>query len=445
VTNINKKKELSEVPNLTNRYTFFLNMGGARDKWWIASPVFKIKNGIDTNSIKYSVSKLLSQNDGLNLRYRVVDEKLIQNITDVRVNDVFKNVDIKNVKDDNNLINEIENQVASVINATVEGEKLFYIIYFTFCGSDYHDRMIILAHHLITDYSGFNVIIRKFFNGLNDLSENETAGKGSVLFYDYVCSILNRYSYPEEKILKYWLSMPWRHIKEISELDVNILNTRCNLNVHEIECGFINPIKIIFSTYKNTGWHFSEILYSAVLLSVSKMMGQRFVSVGFVFNSRKVLNTGENNINTIGWFSETIPIIIDSDCSFESILHEVRRQMDFILRNGESLGIYKYKSFDSRVRREMKNIPNPEIFFNYIPPYSRDESWKVVADIDFSIDQKILMSENIRLPYLLSGGVFIKENRMSISWEGYNGLFDQEFLKMTGVECEKILSKHLVY
>jgi hypothetical protein len=134
----------------------------------------------------------------------------------------------------------------------------------------------------------------------------------------------------------------------------------------------------LFENNNRHGFSASDILFSAYAKSISDLTNNRYVRFELLTTGRDNIIRGVDVSKTIGYFSEYVPVVIETCCDNDIVerISSWRRQFKQIPSAGLSFNALRYLCDDQSVRRELMRIPYAEFNINFIPPYIEDGSKK---------------------------------------------------------------------
>jgi hypothetical protein len=166
-------------------------------------------------------------------------------------------------------------------------------------------------------------------------------------------------------------------------------------------------------------------LVELVLCGISRAFrtwtGHPALHLAMVFHGRESFLDGVDLTRTVGWISETVPLVLRPRLPLDELLDDTRRQIDAARVRGKSFGVLRHLAGDGN----LVSLPEPEVSLNVKLSATRIGS-------SFVLDEERRISlgpENLPTTervFLLSGGVYFLEGRLCLSWDFSTRMFREE-------------------
>jgi hypothetical protein len=139
---------------------------------------------------------------------------------------------------------------------------------------------------------------------------------------------------------------------------------------------------------------------------------------------------------TVGYIAEFIPILLQPTLSSQDFLTDTKRQINKANTIGKSFGVTKYLSDNKKLIEEFNKYPDPEISLNFLWNFSIEgqEEFKYLPK--YIKDYKFLeYKPNTQRAFLISGGVFFKNDKFHLSWDFSSKIFKQKTIDIFTEYC----------
>jgi non-ribosomal peptide synthase protein (TIGR01720 family) len=115
------------------------------------------------------------------------------------------------------------------------------------------------------------------------------------------------------------------------------------------------------------GTEIEDALLAALALAVTDWTGASSVLIDMRGHGRESLFAGLDVSRTMGWFAATFPLLLDLEGATQPLaaLEAVRQQRQQLPNRGMGYDILRYLSPDPLVRQQLRQLPQPQLRFNY--------------------------------------------------------------------------------
>ncbi|MFD2168564.1 non-ribosomal peptide synthase/polyketide synthase [Tumebacillus lipolyticus] len=192
----------------------------------------------------------------------------------------------------------------------------------------------------------------------------------------------------------------------------------------------------------------NDLLLTAWTQAFAKWSGQPSLLLTLEGHGREEVIDGVDLSRTIGWFTATYPIALDLSGIHEvgSAIKAVKEQLRAVPNRGIGYGLLRSLSGRAELMRAMRELPQPEVSFNYLGQVNQD---RLSAEKSrFTLSQASAgsgKSERIRREHLLeiNGMIASGQLRMSVTYsKGIHHRATIERLAQSYVEAMQELIAH---
>jgi len=112
--------------------------------------------------------------------------------------------------------------------------------------------------------------------------------------------------------------------------------------------------------------------------AITRYTGRRKQIIGMEGHGREDIFEDVDVSRTMGWFTSYYPVMIDLKDRIEiiEVIKKIKEEYRRIPHKGMGYGVLKYLSEDEEIRKRMREIPEPEVVFNYLGIFNQEEGEK---------------------------------------------------------------------
>ncbi len=367
-----------EVP-LTPVQRWFFEKGFTKPEHWNQSILLEVAEKIDTDVFGNAVNEILKHHDVLRLRFIKDGEKYRQIFSEMNSSIPFEVIDLTDAGSGEiaDLITEHSNKYQESLN--LEKGPLFRIVYFRL-GENVNDRLLIIIHHLVIDAVSWRIILEDLQTAYEQL-----INKVEVKLPAKTTS----FKYWAEKLMdsadtKVWLDELdyWENIGKFADYVKIPVDFNNGEGLEETQEKVVVKVPaeqteiLLKDTIKKLNTNVLEVLLTSFNYALSQWDGKRKHIIGLEGHGREDLFDDVDISRTVGWFTSAFPVLMDlkDSVTVTDSLKYIKEQFRKIPKSGMGFGVLKYLSAEEKVKEVMKNIPEPEIMFNYLGIFNSDEN-----------------------------------------------------------------------
>jgi amino acid adenylation domain-containing protein len=420
------------VPLIANRYTYFFRRERNLTYWNIVR-IFKFKNTLDKEALFISTRKLIQHHDGLRLqivkkasywRQFIVGANQANPLIEILYNSAVENKSLEL------FIKQKINEMQETF--TFPGE-LFKIVHI----SDAQNRsfIVFIVHHLLADDYSMQIIINDFFSLYRQYT---VTGKAclppkTTSFLDFSTYSKHYWISQKEQLLTYWSSLPWIKVKKL----VPDYEFSHHLNIEKYtfyDKKSIQVKEIQNILEKTNNYRFVTYLLCAIGIAYYKWTKHDILNLAVVLLGRENFLKGVDLSRTVGWISETVPILLQPNQPIEEYLKNTESQLKTAITQGKGLGIMQHLTNSIPIKSKIGDLPIPEISLNILLPNQNNDYLDDIATI-VSEFQLIENRDDTQRGFLISGGAYFNKNKFYLSWDYSLKLFRKTSIDIFNKDC----------
>lgn len=396
----------ARVPALANRYSYFLKKERRLERWNVVSRVYRLRPPIDLDALVRAAGLVVARHDGLRLRLAVEDGVRVEQF--VAAPEETRPLRIVDVPESASRATFIAAEVRADQEATSLGTDLFRVLVFR-CAKTDETWFVVVAHHALVDGFSFRLV-------MNDLAEAYATGMiapaGS--FRRYAIDSVVYWTARAPAVAGSWLARPWAHVRPL--LAGGTVRDRANVEAHTTQ------VVRVIDECATLGSRLEEIVLAAIGRAFRRWTGHDALHLALVVHGRTEDGLTGSLARTVGWISETVPIVLPLDADAPALLVEARVQLEEAAATGRAFGVLRHLAPPSDAASAVRALPEAEISLNIDlgAPFT-DRGQRIERDNDIVVET--LVDPTTQRAFLLSGGVFRRDGALRIAWDFSSRLF----------------------
>ncbi|HEX6291181.1 MAG TPA: condensation domain-containing protein, partial [Herpetosiphonaceae bacterium] len=232
-------------------------------------------------------------------------------------------------------------------------------------------RVLVAAHHLVIDGVGWRILV-------GDLETAYTqARSGAAIALPPKTTDVQRWAeqlvaYAQRDTLRaeaaYWLSPERARIAPLpvdsavgSNTVADVQTLTAALSVAETHA-LLHAAPAIYQTDMHS------LLLAALAYVLADWSGSRALLIDVETHGRETIFEDLDLSRTVGWFTALFPLLLDLDRADTLVqaVASVKAQIEAIPGRGVGYGLLRYLSQDADVAARLRELPQPQISFNYL-------------------------------------------------------------------------------
>ncbi len=341
-------------------------------KWFVAQNLkyqhyfnqtflFNLREDVNVELLETVFKNVIKHHDALRMRYQFGGSQILQyNRRNDEIDFRLKKIDLSKY------LYSDQKEKIKVISEKIQGEfdleKDLLIKAVIFDLGENGKRLLIPIHHLIIDGVSWRILLEDVENLYRSKLEKELSLK-TTSFKDW-SQRLNDFAQTEAVDTGYWNKIDVSKIKSLSEIlstdrfQRDYMGLAIEINEEQTE-KLLTKVNWAYNT------EIKDILLSALIISISEVMGIKNVLINLEGHGREEILEGVDLSRTIGWFTSMYPVYLEKRESIEETIIEVKESLSRVPNKGINFGIARYLKNDEKLQ-----MMNPEILFNYLGEFA---------------------------------------------------------------------------
>jgi non-ribosomal peptide synthase protein (TIGR01720 family) len=365
-----KREEKSEG-RLTPIQRWFFEQGFDNQSHWNMSVLLEVEQGVDLAALSRAYREVLTQHDALRMRFRRDEQgQWRQAVAEAGQEADLEIIDLSAESDDrlSDKLSEVCGHKQASLDITLG--PVTRGVYFGL-GEGTRGRLLIVAHHLVTDIVSWQIVIEAIERGYGQAVRGERIELGEkTTSYGEWAERLAEHAREQEVSDEagYWLDerrqgigrMP---VDKCEEEDVASKERQVVRRLSKEETSQLH--REVAKAYRTL---INDVLMVGLVKAYERWTGERKVLVDVEGHGREDVGGGVDVTRTVGWFTTISPLVVDISGA-EGIgeeIKEVKEQVRGMRRGGIGYGLLRYLGKDEEVSERLRGMAKAEILFNYM-------------------------------------------------------------------------------
>lgn len=419
----------------SNRYSYFFRRRRCFETW-TAVTVYKLRAAVRVPALRLAVEDLVRSHDGLRLQAELTPRHYAEYIAPIG-DDYALQVAICRDESLGEFDRFAREQMLAAQRVFRFPGPLFKVLSIEHRASG-TCLVAFVAHHLVLDLHSFRLVARDLFRRYEQLCESdEFASSDASSFAQYMTAVQAHWGAKEVLEASYWRSLPWS--------DVQPLRTEHAIEEHANEERYTQVTSVDLSQ-SQTGrllqavasckaWSLSTVLLAAVSRAYGRWTNHETLNLATVFHGRTAPLGGAHFGSTLGWVSETVPLLLPCHRPWKQLLDETHRQSVAADARGKGYNWLCFMSSNAALREEFSAYPSPQISINLKLSRERGSSFDAVAQPAREYAAPLPAAPDTARVFLLSGGILLEADRLRILWDASCKLYSVQRLNLLARLC----------
>jgi len=407
------------------------------------SVLLTIDKSVSKEVLQHAFSILTSHHDALRFSYKEVLSLWQQYYGTVQ--DVLEFVDISR-----EAISTISTSITAICedyqqSFNLEKGSLFKAVLFRTPDEDAHNRLFLVAHHLVIDGVSWRII-------LDDLSRLlKTAIEGSLLSlgskgssYREWVSVLGEYAINNEGQLSYWenISHSYRSLPVDYERSKDVLPITATHKICLEEDLTTNLFQKVHQAYST---EINDILLSCLVLTIGGWSNYQEVVIGLEGHGREDISEGIDLSRSVGWFTNLYPVLLrlPSNSDLGKVIKEVKEQLRNIPDKGIGYGALRYLHPNKLVNSRLAKV-KWDLVFNYLGQLDNVIDKDSLFNLSFEDKGKEVDSYTMFENKLMINTAVI-DGRLNLDWSYSSSEYDKQTIEALAHEYVSNLRKMITH
>jgi amino acid adenylation domain-containing protein/non-ribosomal peptide synthase protein (TIGR01720 family) len=334
--------------------------------------LLSVRSDVDGRRLAEAVEAVLKHHDAVRLRYWCEEGQWKQRYEEGReLEGVYRRIDLSGVEREKR--KERMEEICGELQRSLDLERgpLVRVAYFEL-GDGESGRLLWVMHHLIVDGVSWRILLEDMHTALEQLGRS-----GEVKLPEKTASLrkwvagLKEWTRSGELTKEesgYWLSLKERANGKLPRDYEGGRGTVGGSERVMRELGEKETAALLRELPRRYQVQMQEALLTALVGAAGEWTQEEGVLVEMEGHGREAVPGGLNVTRTVGWFTTHFPVWLPvrRGMDVERRMEGVQRAMTQVPRNGIGYGLLRYFGRDEMLRKELGEVPQAEISFNYL-------------------------------------------------------------------------------
>ena len=397
-------------------------------QWQLADPdyynqavMLELKPDVDSVLVKRVLGELVQHHEVLRMKYERDEGRPLQLCNESTPHDFYEHKDFSSFDEsDQKLMLELDTDRAQA-SLDLESGKLVSAVEYDL-GPGKNRRLLLVIHHLAVDGVSWRILLADLERGYEQLKSGQALNLGRTATFRKWAEWVHQYGSEEQlrQEMAYWSAEPRRKVKSLpkdtgtgSELDESTEDLQTvSVSLEEAETReLLQHVPKVYHTQIN------DVLLTALGRVCADLTGSRQVLIDLEGHGREEMLASMDLSQTVGWFTAIYPVLLEVEQDWEAgrALKQTKEQLRRVPNRGFGYGVLRYICEDEKIRRELTELPQAEISFNYLGQFDQifRES-KLFRPAQESSGRSV--SRDNRRQHLIDIGGMVVNDRLQIGW-----------------------------
>ncbi|HXX01339.1 MAG TPA: condensation domain-containing protein, partial [Candidatus Acidoferrales bacterium] len=298
-------------------------------------------------------------------------------------------------------------------------------------------RLLLVAHHLVIDAVSWRILLEDFQVAYQQSRNRETVSlpAKTTSFRDWATRLC-QYAQSEqpEKELAYWLGRPWSQVGHVRVDSSGGANDEASTRSSTVSLSDQETQTLLQKVPESYRTGVDQVLLAAVAFVVAQWSSTPVVCIDVEGHGRQEdLIVGADVSRTVGWFTSVFPVLLNTTWRNPAeALGVVREQFRTLPHRGIGYGILRYVCQEALARR-LRDLPRPEISFNYLGQFDRALSDSLLYAATESSGPS--RSPRQKRPYLLEINGMVRDGKLQMRWTYSENVHRRETIDALADHC----------
>ncbi len=428
------------VPLLANRFSYFFRRKNSLHYWNITTRPLQTIRALDIEALRCAVGHLVGHHAGLRLQLLQEGSEWRQEIVEPRLAKPLVSLTSTHSQGEDVFVECVARNIKFVCGGFSFPGDLFRVL--SVQAADGSATLFIAAHHLVVDGYAFSIVLQDFFDLYRQYSGRKSASlpPQTMSLADYSHKSTAYWLGQADEEARYWESLPWGGVRPIPTDHTERPDSHCEkYTACIVKTMPLHDLLLVLSRNEPDTFTFIDVLLAAIGRAYYRWTGHPVLLLAMVFNGRESFAPGVDLTRTVGWLSETVPILIQATLPPGELLYDIHRQTQRAGRRGKSYGVLRFLSRDLPQARQLREHPHPSVSLNVKVPKNVGRSFEGLARPWSDCDQGPENMEDTRRVFHVSGGALFRNRQFHLSWDFSIALFDMETMDTFAGSCMREL------
>ncbi len=305
------------------------------------------------------------------------------------------------------------------------------------------DRLLIVAHHLVIDGVSWRVLLEDLQTAYARLDRgNEPQLPAKTTSFQAWARRLQKHAASLEaaRDLEYWSDSARMTVAALPVDGRGTGNAQATSRTIFVALDAEETRRLLFEVPKTYRTQINDVLLTALVEALRHWTGERRFLIDLEGHGREDLFEGLDLSRTVGWFTSIFPVLLElgKDGGLGEAVQAIKEQLRGVPTRGLSYGLLRYLCPDAETREKLRELPQPEISFNYLGQIQAPEG--AATSMRFGLESTgSSQSHRGTRRHLLGVNAVVTTGRLVLSWAYDEGLHRRETIERLARGCVEAL------
>ncbi|XLS29452.1 amino acid adenylation domain-containing protein [Flavobacteriaceae bacterium M23B6Z8] len=393
------------------------------------SVLLSIDKAADLERLSAAVTKLYEQHDALRLRYESGEGVWKQYYSEATGSLEREVIATDDVSAAGSLITRYCEEYQQRLSLS-EG-PVFRVVHLQTPDAMTHDRLFMVAHHLVIDGVSWRILLDDLTNHLRGDSTNEQSVVKGTSYREW-SEALALYAQSRRAIsqLGYWQEVASSYeALPTDHHEISHSTTRSETKSYSVRLDKDHTDLLLQEVHQVYGTEIEDLLLGCLALTLTDWSDQQGVTIGLEGHGREDIGGKVDLSTTVGWFTNLYPVHLElsdrEDLGY--VIKTVKEQLRRIPDSGMGYGALRYLHPSDEVRSSLANT-RWDVVFNYLGQFDNVlNKHEILGAAEEHRGQEI--SDTLPAPYKLQINGSVSDGELYLNWNFIQSLFDEETIK----------------
>jgi len=339
--------------------------------------MLELKPEVDSALVKQVLGELLQQHEVLRMKYERGEQGTLQLCKERASEHFYEYKDFSALEEsDQKLVMELDADRAQA-SLDLEAGRLVAAVEYDL-GPGRNKRLLLVIHHLVIDGVSWRILLADLERGYEQLKNGQTTSFGKTTSFRKWSEWVRQYS-SEERLkqeMAYWCAEPRKKVKPLPK-DLEVAGTQDatteDLQTIVVSLAEEETRELLQEVPRVYHTQINDVLLTALGRVCAEWTGSRQVLIDLEGHGREEVLAGMDLSETVGWFTAIYPVLleVEEDWEIGKALKQTKEQLRRVPNRGFGYGVLRYVTEDETIRRELAELPQSEISFNYLGQFDQ--------------------------------------------------------------------------
>jgi hypothetical protein len=427
------EEQAARVPALANRYSYFVRRVRNLSAWNVVSHVYRLLPPVDVDAFARAVDLVVARHDSLRLRVCVGPGGVEQVCLPPREVQPLRVLEIPGALSASMASRWMEEQSRAAQQALALPGDLFRVLLFrdVFTGSAW---FCVIAHHLLVDSMSFRMVMASLVEAYacwaKGAGEDPPPAPPTLSFARYSSESIAYWARRGPEEVPRWLSLPWHLVSPLlpGTSPADPLNTE----EHSVQVLLaLEDLPVLRDGGGAGDLQITDLIVAGIARAFRRWSGHAALHLSLVMHGRTEDGLSGELARTVGWISETVPIVLPLEADRRALALEARAQLERAASSGRSFGVLRHLVPSTVPGVDaIRRLPDADVSLNIDlrePLLPRHSAFFVREE---SVVAPSVVAPSTQRVFLLSGGVIRRQGKVCVAWD-----FSERLLSRSHVEA----------